>query len=97
MLEWDSDIGLCCLIIQRTNSKEGNGVRDKFFWQSYFFYFNAFVDYILPYSFLFHPKSGTENLEYLQAGKQICFYHKYMPLLNSEDFLLCVFPIAQGK
>lgn len=31
VLEWDSGVGLCSLIIQLTNSKDGNGVRDEVF------------------------------------------------------------------
>lgn len=32
-----------------------------------------------------------KNIEYLQAGKQICFYHKYLRHLNSEGFYFLFF------
>lgn len=96
VLEWDSIIvfvAITHLFNSETVKKEmGLGGSNRLFGNLI-----SLGAYILPYSILFHPKYGIENLEYLQAQKQICFHQKYLPHSANDKFLVCVFQITQGK
>lgn len=93
VLEWDSGIGDFSLIIQLTNSEEGKGVRIFFFFflGSYFSILMLLLLIFFHIHFCLTQYLELKNIEYLQAGKQICFYHKYLRHLNSEGFYFLFF------